>query len=156
MISLFHICRMNLAIDSIVYSGPKIELLPIAASSFVIASSKFSITACKIALGHETEWPPRSLDRTLCDFFLWSYIKNKVFTTPPRNLNDLKNRTITEFNELKQHWQIISKSVKTIRRAELCVERDMESCSIKKTLFTLSIIIYINLMTWVIGCDRRC
>ena len=76
------------------------------------------------ALEHETKWPPRSPDLTICDFFLWGYIKNKVFTTPPRNINYLRKGIITEFNELKQHRQIISKFVKTMRRTELCLERN--------------------------------
>ena len=45
-----------------------------------------------IALGHNVEWPPRSPDLTPCDFFLWGYLKGKVFTTPPNDLNDLRNR----------------------------------------------------------------
>ena len=67
-----------------------------------------------IAPGH----PPRSPDP--------GYIKNMVLTTLPRKLNDPRNRTFTEFNELKQRRQIIiSKSVKAMkRRAELCVERN--------------------------------
>jgi hypothetical protein len=32
-----------------------------------------------IGLGHHVEWPPRSPDLTLCDLFLWGYIKDKVF-----------------------------------------------------------------------------
>ena len=35
-----------------------------------------------IALHHDVEWPPRSPDLT-CDFFLWGYLKSKVFATPP-------------------------------------------------------------------------
>lgn len=47
-------------------------------------------------------WPPRSPDLTPCDFFLWGYIKNIVFSQKIRDLNHLKNRineamtTITE------------------------------------------------------------
>ena len=76
------------------------------------------------ALGHQTEWPLRASDQTPCYFFLWGYINNKVLTTP-RNLIDLRKGIITDFNELKQHRQIISKSVKAMRTtAELCVERN--------------------------------
>lgn len=28
-----------------------------------------------IPLGHNIEWPPRSLGLTLCDFFLWGHLK---------------------------------------------------------------------------------
>ena len=47
-------------------------------------------------------WPPRSPDLTPCDFFLWGYIKNNVYSQKIRALNHLKNRineamtTITE------------------------------------------------------------
>ena len=27
-------------------------------------------------------WPPRSLDLTAVDFFLWDYVKDKVYSTP--------------------------------------------------------------------------
>ena len=36
-----------------------------------------------IGLGHDVEWPPRSVDLTPYDFFLWGYLKNKVFSRPP-------------------------------------------------------------------------
>jgi len=36
-------------------------------------------------------WPPRSPDITPCDFFLWGYVKDRVFAPPlPRDLADLK------------------------------------------------------------------
>lgn len=42
------------------------------------------------------EWPPRSPDLTPLDFFLWGYIKNKVYVTQPQNLNDLRQRITDE------------------------------------------------------------
>ena len=42
-----------------------------------------------IALDHNVEWPPRSPDLTPCDFFLWGYLKNRVFSSPPADLDDL-------------------------------------------------------------------
>ena len=43
-----------------------------------------------------TCWPPRSPDLTLCDFFLWEYIKDRVFVPPlPVSLNELKQRITT-------------------------------------------------------------
>ena len=37
-------------------------------------------------------WPPRSPDLSVCDFFLWGYLKNRVYTTRPRTLDELKQR----------------------------------------------------------------
>lgn len=36
-------------------------------------------------------WPPRSPDLTPCDFFLWGYLKSRVYVTNPTNLQLLKN-----------------------------------------------------------------
>ena len=40
----------------------------------------------------EIPWPPRSLDLSVCDFFLWGYLKNWVYTTRPKTLDELKQR----------------------------------------------------------------
>ena len=34
-----------------------------------------------IGLGHNVEWPARSPDLTPCDFFMWGYLKDKVYST---------------------------------------------------------------------------
>ena len=82
---------MNLAIDSIVYcdGAPAHRRIIVRDRLNEVFNNRV------IALGHETEWPHRSPDLTPYDFFLWGYIKNKVFTTPPRNPNDLRNGMIT-------------------------------------------------------------
>ncbi|GBL78582.1 hypothetical protein AVEN_65178-1 [Araneus ventricosus] len=38
------------------------------------------------------EWPPRSPDLTPMDFFLWEYLKQQVYATPPPTLRDLQRR----------------------------------------------------------------
>jgi len=35
-------------------------------------------------------WPPRSPDLSTCDFFLWGYLKSRVFESKPRTLDELK------------------------------------------------------------------
>ncbi|PSN45669.1 hypothetical protein C0J52_22361 [Blattella germanica] len=41
-------------------------------------------------------WPPRSPDLTPCDFFLWGFVKDKVYVPPlPQNIEELKNRIHT-------------------------------------------------------------
>ena len=37
-------------------------------------------------------WPPRSPDLTASDFFLWGYIKSKVYSQPISSVRQLKNR----------------------------------------------------------------
>lgn len=38
----------------------------------------------------EIPWPPRSCDLTPLDFFLWGYIKDKVYVNHPRTIQELK------------------------------------------------------------------
>ena len=54
--------------------------------------------------GHGIDWPPYSLDLNLCDFFLWGYIKDRIFRNPRDSLENLKlaiintlQRVMTEF-----------------------------------------------------------
>ena len=39
-----------------------------------------------------TNWPPRSPDITPLDFFLWGYVKDKVYSTPVADVETLKER----------------------------------------------------------------
>lgn len=45
-------------------------------------------------------WPPRSPDLTPCDFFLWGFVKSKVYHTRPTSMQDLKDRIIQAFQEV--------------------------------------------------------
>lgn len=55
-------------------------------------------------------WPPRSPDLTPCDFFLWGYVKDKVYVPPmPTTLQELKERitaavTDIDINMLSNVW----------------------------------------------------
>jgi len=41
-------------------------------------------------------WPTHSPDHAVVDYFLWGYVKSKVYKTRPANIADLKQR-ILEF-----------------------------------------------------------
>jgi len=57
-----------------------------------------------------TPWPPRSPYITPLDFFLWGYVKDKVFSTPVPDITNLKARitdafvTVTE-DMLENTWR---------------------------------------------------
>ncbi|XP_029641871.1 uncharacterized protein LOC115216553 [Octopus sinensis] len=38
------------------------------------------------------EWPPRSPDLTVCEFYLWIYTKEEVYKTKPHTVADLETR----------------------------------------------------------------
>ncbi|GBM16818.1 hypothetical protein AVEN_9401-2-1, partial [Araneus ventricosus] len=45
-----------------------------------------------IGNGGCVEWPPRSPGLNALDFFLWGYIKQRVYAIPPSTLQELLNR----------------------------------------------------------------
>lgn len=45
-----------------------------------------------ISRNGDIQWPPRSPDLSSCDYFLWGYLKSKVFENRPRTVQDLKFR----------------------------------------------------------------
>lgn len=46
------------------------------------------------------EWPPRSPDLTPLDYFLWGYLKERVYKIRPVNIEDLKQRITNEMNTI--------------------------------------------------------
>ena len=38
----------------------------------------------------DLEWPPRSPDLTVPDYFLWGYLKSKVYASKPKTIDELK------------------------------------------------------------------
>lgn len=44
----------------------------------------------------DVPWPPRSPDLAPCDFFLWGYLKSKVYVNKPRTLADLRDSIRSE------------------------------------------------------------
>ena len=44
--------------------------------------------------GGGIDWPPYSPDLTVCDFFLWGYVKDEVYKIPSQNLEQLEDRII--------------------------------------------------------------
>ncbi|VEN54798.1 unnamed protein product, partial [Callosobruchus maculatus] len=49
-----------------------------------------------IGRGGFIEWPARSPDLSPLDFFLWGYLKSRVYVCRPTTLQELRQRIITE------------------------------------------------------------
>jgi hypothetical protein len=45
-------------------------------------------------------WPPRSPDLNPCDFFLWGYLKSRVYNPLPNNLDELKANRAREISNI--------------------------------------------------------
>jgi len=67
-------------------------------------------------------WPPRSLDLSICDFFLWGYLKNRVYTTRPRTMVELKQRIQDEIRGIPA--EMLQRAMGNLnRRLKECIRR---------------------------------
>ena len=81
-----------------------------------------------ISLRGDVEWPARSPDLSLCDVFLWGYLKEKVFKHRPQSLEDLKERIQEEIDSIPP--ELTRRVMKSFReRLQQCVANDSRSMS---------------------------
>lgn len=77
-----------------------------------------------ISLCGDITWPARLPDLNPCDFFfLWGYLKSKVFSHHPRSLEELKRSIRSEIDALPPkmiHWVMENFH----ERLKLCVSND--------------------------------
>ena len=69
-------------------------------------------------------WPPRSPDLTVCDFFLWGFLKEAMWAKPvadqPSNLRDLRAAIILACERL-QPERIVRAFTAMVTRARKCI-----------------------------------
>lgn len=53
-----------------------------------------------ISIRGDLEWPARSPDLAPCDFFLWGFLKSRVYVNRPRTLEDLKANIRAEIDNI--------------------------------------------------------
>ena len=51
--------------------------------------------------GMGIDWPPYSPDLNACDFFLWGYLKDRVYKEKIRDMDHLKERITEEINSIQ-------------------------------------------------------
>lgn len=61
--------------------------------------------------GGGVEWPSNSPDLNPCDFFLWGYLKEKVFAENPKTLEELKKAITKAVNRLNNEDKHMLESV---------------------------------------------
>lgn len=75
-----------------------------------------------IGRGGDILWPPRSPDYNPLDFFLWGYVKNKVYQTQPADMNDIRNRIALAFDSVTPEM-LIALQHNFSRRMDLTIEQ---------------------------------
>lgn len=70
-------------------------------------------------------WPPRSPDLSLLDFFLWGYIKNKIFMRRHESREQLENATRDAFQSLSLKPLFLISSIEAVfKRCGTCLQKN--------------------------------
>ena len=69
---------------------------------------------------YSVPWPPRSPDMSSCDYFLWGYLKGRVYTHKPRNLGELKDPILQDVLTIDQ--QLLAQAMDDFKRIENCIQ----------------------------------
>ena len=77
-----------------------------------------------IGRGYGTPWPPRSPDLSPLDFYFWGTLKACVFHQfRPSNLNELKDRVMSEINNFRAD-ELRCVVDNLLKRAELVMQEE--------------------------------
>lgn len=70
-------------------------------------------------------WPPRSPDLSILDFFVWSYLKNKIYANRHNNIDELRASTEEAFRNLQRQPFIILNAFRRIETVcGLCIRQN--------------------------------
>lgn len=69
-------------------------------------------------------WPPRSPDLTILDFFVWGTMKELVYSTPVRSLDDLYARIDSAAYKVRHKLRQINVPRVIAKRARLCIQNN--------------------------------
>ena len=76
-----------------------------------------------ISIRGDIAWPARSPDLAPCDFFLWGYIKEKVYINRPKTIDELKEKIVEEIRNLSQ--STINEVMSSFRnRLKECIDKE--------------------------------
>lgn len=76
-----------------------------------------------VSKGGDIDWPPRSPDLTAPDFFLWGFLKSKVYANKPKTLDELKNNIRAEIAAISPAT-LANVMQNAKKRAEFCLRNN--------------------------------
>jgi len=73
-----------------------------------------------ISRGGDVLWPARSPDLSACDYFLWGYLKSRIFISKPRTIAERKQNAKEEIAAIPE--QITRRVMENLRvRLKQCL-----------------------------------
>ena len=71
------------------------------------------------------DWPPRSPDLTMMDFWLWGHLKQIVYGRKPKTMEQLKEFIVEAFEQLNSNRELISEVYQAFKvHLQKCAEKE--------------------------------
>jgi hypothetical protein len=75
-----------------------------------------------ISRGGDIPWLAHSPDLSVCDYFLWAYLKSNVYLTKPHDIDELKNATKEEITATPDN--MVTEATRTLHDRQGQCRRD--------------------------------
>jgi hypothetical protein len=71
----------------------------------------------------DIHWPPRSFHLSVCDYFLWGYLKSEVYINKPHNIQELKDSIRLEIADLEE--EMLGRAMENFKeRLQECIQKE--------------------------------
>ena len=85
---------------------------------------------------NKQQWPPRPPDLNPCAYFIWGYLKSKVYKPLPKTLDDLKANIRREVEKINTST-LESTFLNFFERCQLVVEKNAGQFENKQNIFLI-------------------
>ncbi|KAG2467356.1 SPAST protein, partial [Polypterus senegalus] len=106
------------------YSGSDLTAL---AKDAALGPIRGRWTSC----GEPLPWPPHSPDLTPCDFWLWSMVKERMYSRKVHDIDDLKDRLLTVVSSIPHEMCVLALNGTPLQKEE---EEDAHHCVPREAL----------------------
>ena len=93
-------------------------------------TARASMTAVRAAFPNhvisrfgDLPWPPRSPDLSMCDFYLWGFLKSRVYSGKPRTLGELKTAIRENIREIGEET-LVKVEANFRKRLHICAREN--------------------------------
>jgi hypothetical protein len=70
----------------------------------------------------DIHWLPHSHDLSICDYFLWGYLKSKLYINKPHNIQELKDSIHLEITNLEE--EMLGRAMDNFKeRLQECIQK---------------------------------
>jgi len=95
---------------------------PAHTSNMAVAALQILFPDRWLGVRGPTEWPARSPDKTIMDFFFWGFVKTRIYQNPPNTREEMEAAITDAFRAVT--LAMLANARSFMRRVALCLEQE--------------------------------